>query len=263
MKDIMQEVIKEYYPEYCHSLETIYGKGMMSEGGAEGIDTMFEGVSITGKKALDIGSGLGGVAYYLASEYAMDVTGLEINPWMVSESMRRAPENISKKLRFIQSTDNDSFPLEDESFDIVYSKGALCHVEHKEGLLKECYRVLKPGGALVINDWVSPIKGQWGPNVEKLVELESLSLFAETVDGYVELCENANFSDIEAQNHSSKYAAYNEQIVEELKKTSKKEEFIHSFSEKLYLDAIEGYSSIAKAMREKEGIVLQLKALKK
>ena len=32
MKDIMQEVIKEYYPEYCHSLETIYGKGMMSEG---------------------------------------------------------------------------------------------------------------------------------------------------------------------------------------------------------------------------------------
>lgn len=59
----MKEVIEEYSPHYCHLLEAAYGTGMMSEGG-EAIDLMFQGLSIQGKKALDIGSGLGGVAYH-------------------------------------------------------------------------------------------------------------------------------------------------------------------------------------------------------
>ena len=67
----MKEIIDEYDPEYCHSLEAVYGKGMMSEGGGVAIDAMFKGLSIHGKKALDIGAGLGGVAYHLAKKYAM------------------------------------------------------------------------------------------------------------------------------------------------------------------------------------------------
>jgi hypothetical protein len=37
----MKEVIDEYLPEYCHSLEAVYGKGMMSEGGAKAVDVVY------------------------------------------------------------------------------------------------------------------------------------------------------------------------------------------------------------------------------
>ncbi|MCK4934537.1 MAG: class I SAM-dependent methyltransferase, partial [Simkaniaceae bacterium] len=121
----MKEVIDEYYPQYCHSLEAVYGKGMMSEGGAEAIDCMFKDLSIHGKKALDIGSGLGGSAYHLATKYEMHVTGLEINPWMIKEAERRAPTEIKQRLDFVLSTENDYLPFESNSFDIVYSKGVL------------------------------------------------------------------------------------------------------------------------------------------
>lgn len=258
----MKEIIEEYYPEYCHSLEAVYGKGMMSEGGQKAIDSMFEGFSIDNKKALDIGSGLGGVAHYLAKKYDMEVTGLEINPWMIQEAQRNAPSEIQEKLRFVLNIDNNYLPFEDHSFDIVYSKGVLCHVEEKQGIFKECHRILKPGGTLIINDWLSPVKGQWGGHVQRLVELEGLSLYAETVDNYLQLLEEAAFKDIKVANLSEKYASYNEEIVQELKVSEKKELFIRSFNEQLHEEAIEGYVSIAKAMRLGEGIVTQFTAHK-
>ena len=55
-------------------LEAGYGKSMMSEGGASAIERLFEGILLEGKKALDIGSGLGGVPFYLAENHSMEVT---------------------------------------------------------------------------------------------------------------------------------------------------------------------------------------------
>ncbi len=257
----MKEVIEEYSPHYCHLLEAAYGTGMMSEGG-EAIDLMFQGLSIQGKKALDIGSGLGGVAYHLAREYDCQVTGLEINPWMVKEATNRAPEEIKHKLNFVLNTNNSHLPFENESFDIVYSKGVLCHVENKQGIFSECYRVLKPGGVLVINDWLSAVKGTWGEHAKRLVEVEGLSLCAETVEGYLEVLNAAQFQGIEVLNLTEKYAGYNEDIIRNLKTPKKKEAFILSFDEKHYAEAVEGYAAIVQAMRKGEGRVMQFIAHK-
>lgn len=57
-----------YTDEYCHQLELAYGNNMMSEGGGDAIENMFENIDIEHKKALDFGSGLGGVAFYLAEK---------------------------------------------------------------------------------------------------------------------------------------------------------------------------------------------------
>lgn len=252
----MSEVIDEYGPEYCHSLEAVYGKGMMSEGGTEGIDEMFEGLDIHGKKALDIGSGLGGVAYHLASKYAMEVTGLDINPWMIEKATRDAPEQVKDKLNFVLSTDNDHLPFEDNSFDIVYSKGALCHIEDKQALFKECHRILKPNGMLIIDDWLSPLRGKWGGYVQRMIELEGLSLYGETIDGYLKVLETAKFKDIQFTNVSKRYAHCNAQIVQDLKQPEKKTSFIQAFGQQLHQESIEGYGSIAKAMYQGELLVI-------
>lgn len=91
---LREQVVAEYTSEFCLLLEEHYGPGMMSEGGSQAIEHMFEGVALSNKKALDVGCGLGGVPLYLVETHNMDVTGLEINQWMVQESIKRIPKKL-------------------------------------------------------------------------------------------------------------------------------------------------------------------------
>ena len=175
---------EEYTPNYCLQLEAAYGEGMMSEGGLEGIDYMFRSIPLENKVALDIGSGIGGVALYLADKFSMEVTGVEVNPWMVVESKRRIPDHLKGRVDFCLSASNSGWAFPNNSYDIVYSKGVLTHLETKDEIFQECYRLLKKGGILVITDWLSSEEKRWGKNIGRLVELENLVLFPESKTRY-------------------------------------------------------------------------------
>lgn len=94
---------------------------MMSEGGSEGIEFMFDQIPLNDKVALDIGSGLGGVAFYLADTYNMHITGLEVNPWMIAETQKQMPAHLSERVDFLLSTSNSHWPLPNENYDMIYS----------------------------------------------------------------------------------------------------------------------------------------------
>ncbi|HXF28223.1 MAG TPA: methyltransferase domain-containing protein, partial [Chlamydiales bacterium] len=160
---------EEYTPPYCLQLEAAYGEGLMSEGGIEGIEHMFDHIALDGKVALDIGSGLGGVAFYLAEKYKMDVTGLEVNAWMVEESKKRTPVFLKNRVHFLLSDSNNNWPIPNEKYDLIYSKGVLTHLGVKDGVFQECHRLLKNGGLFIITDWLSSDKKKWGENIERLV----------------------------------------------------------------------------------------------
>ena len=130
----LQKLIEEYSEEYCHMLEAAYGKGMMSEGGAVAIEQMFAGIDMQNKSALDIGFGLGGVAFYLAEKYQTHVTGLEINPWMVAETIKRAPTSLQPLTNFLLYENVSSLDFADKNFDIVYSKGVFSSCKQKQRL---------------------------------------------------------------------------------------------------------------------------------
>lgn len=248
---------EEYTPKYCLQLEAAYGNGLMSEGGEEGIDLMFEDIYLDGKRALDIGSGLGGVALYLADRYAMQVTGLEINPWMIDESRKRIPEHLKTKVDFYLSSSNSCWDFPNDSYDLIYSKGVLTHVEIKEVLLQECHRLLKDDGFLVITDWLSSDEKKWGPHIARLVELENLILFPESERGYIELLQNCGFTLVSVRDDSSSYQAYNQEIVENLKGAAKQHDL---FSNSELEASIDGYQSIAKALKAGELRVIRFVA---
>lgn len=46
-------------------------------------------------------------------------------------------------------------PFSDETFDVVFSKDSLIHIENKTELYKEVLRVLKPGGMFAASDWLA------------------------------------------------------------------------------------------------------------
>ena len=175
-----------YQPDEIPLFEAIYGKNLISLGGLAAIDNMFSDLNIRGLKALDIGFGLGGVAFYLAEKYEMTVAGIEIHPWMVQYAKDHAPENLADNLAFDTYTANGELPYAPETFDLVYSKGVLNHVSDKTSLFNQIYTVLKSNGLFVIADWIFP-QGA-AENLAPLV--------CETKESYEQVLMNAGFSEV-------------------------------------------------------------------
>ena len=60
--------------------------------------TYVMGIALSGKRILDVDSGLGGLAFYLAQQPDTQVTGIELNPWMVQEATRSRPTTLRGKV---------------------------------------------------------------------------------------------------------------------------------------------------------------------
>jgi len=265
---IDQRIITEYSDKYCLGLEAAYGQSMLSEGGSLAIEKLFEGVDPRNKRIVDIGSGIGGVAFYLAQTYKARVTGIEINPWMVEESTRRITPELRKLIDFALITDNNNLPFTDASIDIVCSKGVFTHIQHKEPLFKEVLRILKPGGLFLINDWLSPTQGIWSEKIKKIVELDGLTeviMFAENDKSYSTTLKNAGFKNISITDQTAEYSAYNRNIVNNFLELPKgtKGELNNRLGPSFVQNAIKGYSLIAQAQKDKELLVHKFMAWKR
>jgi len=260
--NINEKLIQEYSEAYCSFLEATYEKSMMSEGGSKAIDRLFEGIDIDSKNLLDIGFGLGGVCFYVAEKYHACVTGIELNPWLVEEAKRRTPEHLQAQLNFVAYKSAPLLPFDDEVFDVVFSKGVLTHVRDKQPLFDEIYRVLKPGGIFVVDDWLSPTQDVWCDLIRKMCEMEDLTLFAETPERYRGLLENSQFQQIQMRDENLNYAQYNTDIVSRLERPDEAKRFISAYGEKAWAKAIEAYGLIATAIRHDELLIRRFKAVK-
>lgn len=92
---------------------------------------------------LDVGSGIG-YFLYLVSKRGYKTTGLELSPVMIDY----AKEKYGIKLLSVDL--RDKILLKSNSFDIVTSLDVFEHLLDPADVLKEIYRVLKPGGLIVL-----------------------------------------------------------------------------------------------------------------
>ena len=103
-------------------------------------------------KVLDIGSGYGGAARYLADTFGCAVTALNLSE---KENERHRELNkergLSDKINVVDGSFED-IPADDETFDIVWSQDAILHSGQREKVLQEVARVLKPGGRFIFTD---------------------------------------------------------------------------------------------------------------
>ena len=102
-------------------------------------------------RIIDAGCGLGHSTLWLAEHFDARVTGITIVPKQV-ETMKKFIEK--NKINNVDFTEASYFnmPFEDNSVDVVWAIEAVCHAKDKSQFYKEAYRVLKPGGKLLIGE---------------------------------------------------------------------------------------------------------------
>jgi len=251
--DDKEKLIQEYPEEYCRFLEEAYGPGMLSEGGSESIDLMFNGILLDGKHMLDIGSGLGGMAYYLASKHNCKITGIELNPNMVDRANKNIPSQLRDSIEFVTyGNDSQALPFESDTFDIISSRGVFVQVGHKEKLFNEAYRVLKRGGYFIIDDWLSPYDGKWGDRIAEMKKLEDLTLYAVSEKTYLDMLKRIGFQDISIRDANPYYQKFNQEIINQFHEPVIRERFINQFDVETLEMALKCYSLILEAIKDNE-----------
>ena len=108
----------------------------------------------SGGRVLDLGSGLGAPARFVARRFVAGVVGLDAEA-RSQRSARAAAvsEGVHGRCPQVLGV-SEALPLRDASFDAAWSQDAMCHME-KAPTVRELARVLRPGALFAFSDWIA------------------------------------------------------------------------------------------------------------
>ena len=126
-----------------------------------------------GMRVVDLGAGSGHYSFAAARMVGNsgEVHAIEVQKDLLTRLKDQAG---LEGLRNIEITwgdieEEDGTKLRDDSMDAAILSNTLFKVKDKRGTLKEAYRILKPGGRLLIVDWSESFGGM-GPQPEHVIE---------------------------------------------------------------------------------------------
>ncbi len=133
-------------PETLAPLDHLHGRGAQA---TEELVTLLE--PCAGEAILDIGSGLGGPARWIATRFGCSMTGVDLTEEHCDAARAlNAACGLSDRVRIIQGSAL-ALPVPDAGFDRAYSHNVVMNIADKATMYREAFRVLKPAGRLVLS----------------------------------------------------------------------------------------------------------------
>ncbi len=149
-----------------------------------------------GETVLDLGSGAGFDCFLAANKVGPKgkVIGVDMTEEMLAQARANALKGGYKNVEFRQG-EIEKLPVEDNTIDVIISNCVINLVPSKERAFKEAFRVLKPGGRLMVSDIVllKKLPESIKESVEAYVGCVSGALMK---DKYLDAIKSAGFKDV-------------------------------------------------------------------
>jgi tocopherol O-methyltransferase len=180
MKDNLSQQIQEFYDASSGLWEQIWGEhmhhGYYGRAGNYKINRRqaqidlieellvwsgYQNLENVPQNLIDVGCGIGGSTLYLAEKFGANSTGITLSPVQASRATERSMQaGLASQVRF-QVANALEMSFDDNSFDLVWSLESGEHMPDKAKFLRECYRVLQPGGKIILATWCHRETNSW------------------------------------------------------------------------------------------------------
>ena len=153
---------------------------------------------------LDLCCGLGGPARYLAYHHGCRVTGVDMNTDRLAGAVRLTERTKLQDRVLFHHANALQTGLADETFDVIVSQEAFCHIPDKKTLIAECVRLLKPGGCIVYTDILA--RNSMTNEIRSRLENEMAFSELSTLEQYCHLLEEKGCQVVEVEDLSDDWA---------------------------------------------------------
>lgn len=158
----MATILRTWSYQYQWLYDGISGLAALSVGGEARFHQLpLQGITISSEtKVLDLCCGSGQATKFLVQS-SHDVTGLDVSP----VSLQRAQRNVPQA-KYVEAL-AEEMPFPDAEFDLVHTSVAMHEMKPSilRQILKEVYRVLKPGGVFALVDFHKPTNFLFWPGL--------------------------------------------------------------------------------------------------
>ncbi|PUZ55228.1 hypothetical protein GQ55_5G195300 [Panicum hallii var. hallii] len=225
--------------------ERIFGDGYVSTGGVETTKEFVDKLDLKpGQKVLDVGCGIGGGDFYMAEEYDTHVVGIDLSINMILFALERAVGRKCSVEFEVADCTTKTYP--DHTFDVIYSRDTILHIQDKPSLFKSFFKWLKPGGKVLISDYC---KSPGKPSEEFAAYIKQRGYDLHDVEAYGQMLKNAGFSHVIAEDRTDQFLGILQKELDKFEKN--KDDFLSDFSQGDYDDIVNGWK--AKQQRSSAG----------